>query len=193
MPNLLRNFFGVVRRDRNIVLVGHGFGGLTALSSLGFDFQTSVIGILDTANLSFELEMDRSTLGRLLGELECPKSSAKLHNAGNDANFTLRALILLAIKGYEQQRLRTLMVGDEQVSRVLSLRSIAMTPLPGVRKPKEKRPRNKHIAKTWSLEKQEQIREERRQKRITNTAVAFREPEEDPPEYDPADLTACSD
>ena len=163
----------LVRRDRNIVLVGHGFGGdLAALSSLGFDFQTSVIAILDTANITSELEMDRCTLGRLLRELECPKSSARLHNAGNDANFTLRALILLAIKGYEQQRLDTLMVDEERAARMEALRSIAMTPLPGVRQPKKRRPRKKHLAKTWSLEKQGEIREERRQKRTTTTAIA---------------------
>jgi hypothetical protein len=97
--------------------------------------------------------MDRCTLGRLLGELKCPKSSARLHNAGNDANFTLRALVLLAIKGYEQQRLDTLMVEEERVARMEALRSIAMKPLPRVRQPKKKRPRKKHIAKTWSLEK----------------------------------------
>jgi hypothetical protein len=74
----------LVRRDLNIVLVGAG-GPL-----LGFDLQTSVISILGTANTTYELEMDLYTLGRLLGELECPKSKARLHNAGNDANFTLR-------------------------------------------------------------------------------------------------------
>jgi hypothetical protein len=162
----------LVRRDRNIVLVGHGLGGdLAALSSLGFDFQTSVIGILDTANISSELEMDRCTLGRLLGELECPKSSTRHHNSGNEANFTLRALILLAIKGYEQRRIEMLMVKEERVARTEALRSIAMTPLPGVRRPKKKRPRKKHIAKTWSLEKQGEIREERRQKRTTTIAI----------------------
>jgi hypothetical protein len=53
-----------------------------------------------------------------------------------------------------------------------ALRAVAMTPLPLVRlKPKKKRLRKKDIAKTWSLEKQEEIREERRQKRMM-TAVA---------------------
>jgi hypothetical protein len=163
----------LVRRDRNIVLVGHGFGGdLAALSSLGFDFQTSVIGILDTANISSELGMERSTLGRLLGDLECPKSSARLHNAGNDANFTLRALILLAIKGYRQQlKLDAFMVKEEVVARMEALQALAMTPLPGVRQPKKKRLRKKHIAKSWSLEKQEEIREGRRQKRTITADV----------------------
>jgi hypothetical protein len=81
--------------DQNIVLVGHSFSkDLATLSSLGFDFQAPVISILDTANVAIELQMNRSTLGRLLEELGCPKLSARLRNAGNDAHFTLRALIL---------------------------------------------------------------------------------------------------
>jgi hypothetical protein len=127
----------LVPRDRDIVLVGHGFSGdLDALSSLEFDLETSIIGILDTANITYELEMDHSTLGRLLGELECPKSSARLHNAGNDANFTLRALILLPIKGYGDWNLNTLNVEEEAISRIETLRAIAMSPLPGVKRPK---------------------------------------------------------
>jgi hypothetical protein len=167
MPKTISKY---VRQDGNIVLVGHGFGeDLAALSSLGFDFQASAICILDTANVFTELQMNRSTLGRLLEELGCPKSSASLRNAGSDAHFTLRALILLAIKGYEEQTLDTLRVEEK---RVEALRAVAMTPLPLVRlKPKKKRLRKKDVAKTWSLEKQEEIREERRQKR-TMTAVA---------------------
>ena len=161
----------LVPRDRDIVLVGHGFGGdLDALNSLGFDLETSIIGILDTANITYELEMDRSLLGQLLGELECPKSSARLHNAGKDANFTLRALILLAIKGYGDWNLNTMNVEKEIISRIETLRAVAMSPLPGVKKPKKKRPRKKEIAKQWSLEKREEIREERRQRRIVSAA-----------------------
>jgi DNA polymerase III epsilon subunit-like protein len=167
--SMLKTISKYACQDRNIVLVGHGFGqDLAALSSLGFDFQASVIGILDTANVATELQMNLSTLGRL-EQLGCPKSSARLHNAGNDANFTLRALILLAIKGYDEQTLDTSRVEEERVD---ALRAVAMTPLPLVRlKPKKKRLRKKDIAKTWSLEKQEEIREERRQKRMM-TAVA---------------------
>jgi hypothetical protein len=64
------------------------------------------------------------------------------------------------------------MVDEERAARMDALRSIAMTPLPGVRQPKKRRPRKKHLAKTWSLEKQGEIREERRQKRTTTTAIA---------------------
>jgi DNA polymerase III epsilon subunit-like protein len=166
--NVLKTINKYVRQDRNIVLVGHGLSeDLAALSSLGFDFQASVISILDTANIATELQMNRSTLGRLLEELECPKSSARLHNAGNDAHFTLRALILLAIKGYEEQTLDTSRVEVERAERVEALRAVAMMPLPIARpKPKKIRLRKKDIAKSWSIEKQEEIREERRQRRM---------------------------
>ena len=43
-----------------------------------------------------------------------------------------------------------------------ALRAVAMMPLPFARpKPKKKKLRKKDIAKTWSLEKQEEIRQER--------------------------------
>jgi hypothetical protein len=163
----------LIFRDRNIVLAGHGVSGdLAVLTSLGFDFQTSIISILDTTNIAFELDKSRSTLGRLLDELECPKSTARLHNAGNDANFILRALILLAIKGYNMQELDTL-AKEDKIAKIEALQYIATTPLPGVRHPKKRKPRKKQIAKTWSLEKQEEIREERRQKRAANASLIF--------------------
>jgi len=94
----------ISRPDRNIILVGHGCGrDLAALRSLGFNFQASAIHILDTANIAREPGKSHLSLCRLLDKLKCPH--AKLHNAGNDAHFTLRALILLAIKGHENQEL----------------------------------------------------------------------------------------
>jgi hypothetical protein len=123
----------LICRDRNIVLVGHGLSeDLAVLSSLGFDFQTSIIGIFDTAYISSELEMSPCSLGRLLDELECP--TASLHNAGNDANFTLRALILLAIKGYKMQELNTLSAKENIAARIEALQYVSTTPLPGVKR-----------------------------------------------------------
>jgi hypothetical protein len=146
---MLKCITKLICRDRNIVLVGHGLAGdLAVLTSLGFDFQISIIGILDTANRASELEINRCTLGRLLDELECPKSNARLHNAGNDANFALRTLILLAIKGYKMQKLNTLLAEEGNVARIEALQYIATTPLPGVRRPQKRNPRRKYIAKT---------------------------------------------
>ncbi|KAH8820755.1 hypothetical protein F5884DRAFT_850001 [Xylogone sp. PMI_703] len=134
---MLKYINKLIRRNRNIVLVGHGVSeDLAVLTSLGFNLKTSIISILDTANVAFELGISRSTLGRLLDELECPKSTARLHNAGNDANFTLRALILLAIKGYNTQEPGT-PVEEDQLLRIEALQYVATTPLPGVRHPKK--------------------------------------------------------
>ncbi len=55
----------------------------------------------------------------------------------------------MAIKVYEQQRFGILKIEDERVSRIEILPASAMTTLPGVRRTTKKRPRNKHIAKTW--------------------------------------------
>lgn len=175
----------VDRRDRNIILVGHGFSSdLAALRALGFNFEASVIGILDTSNIANELQMQNFSLVRLLDKLKCPH--ARLYNAGNDAHFTLRALILLAIKGHEKQDLVNRPQVEEEravVERVEALRALALTslPIPGPRIGEKKqihkihiagpKTRKKRVAKgdsttTRSLEKQEEIREERRQKRI---------------------------
>lgn len=80
---------------RQVVLVGHDIDNdLRALDSLQFDY--SGFRILDTVRISREVFPRSSlTLSRLLLKLECPHS--RLHCAGNDANFTPRALILLAI------------------------------------------------------------------------------------------------
>ncbi|KUJ17302.1 uncharacterized protein LY89DRAFT_570040, partial [Mollisia scopiformis] len=87
----------VIPRDRNIILVGHGFShDVAALQSLGFDFYTSILGHFDTDVIARRLKFEDVSLGAVLKELGCP--TLNLHNAGNDANFTLRALILLGIR-----------------------------------------------------------------------------------------------
>lgn len=82
-----------IPRDRNIVLVGHGFGhDLQALYPLGFDLETSVLGLFDTFEIAKKLGMPtgRLGLGCLLEDLGCwGVDRDKLHNAGNDANYTL--------------------------------------------------------------------------------------------------------
>lgn len=178
--SMLQRIIDCLPRDRNIVLVGHGFrGDLAALKALGFDFQrSSIIAVFDTYRLAQEMGKQLS-LGKLLTEMDCPYS--RLHNAGNDANFTLRALILLAIKfpGAATEGIETEEAEDtesdelggknnELVERVELLRSVAGNQLSStVKRPKtrKKKLRKKDIAKTWTLEQQEEIREERRRKR----------------------------
>ncbi|TVY12864.1 hypothetical protein LARI1_G009457 [Lachnellula arida] len=94
----------LVDRTRNIVLVGHGFAAdLHVLKALGFDLETSIIGILDTeaeARAVFGPPDERGglRLGRVLARLKC--SVGGCHVAGNDANFILCALLLLAAEAY---------------------------------------------------------------------------------------------
>ena len=89
--------------------------------------------------------MDHPTLGQLLAELNCPKSNARPHNAGNDANFTLCAAILLSIKGCEDWKFDTQIIEEETVSRIEALRAVAMSLLPGAKRSKVRKPRKKEI------------------------------------------------
>jgi len=88
---------------RKVVLVGHGvMSDVSALKALGFQFPTRLLALLDTAQVAKEISNCWSgSLGDLLRELGCPHS--KLHCAGNDANYTLKALLLLAAKRLERQ------------------------------------------------------------------------------------------
>ena len=85
-------------RTRNIVLVGHCFrNDVGVLRALGFDLETSVVGILDTQRIASQITKGPYTsLSALLKELQTP--CRRLHIAGHDAYYTLRALLLLAIK-----------------------------------------------------------------------------------------------
>jgi hypothetical protein len=49
--------------------------------------------------------MTSFNLGALLAELKCPHETSDLHNAGNDATFTLHAMVMLAIKGSESREM----------------------------------------------------------------------------------------
>jgi len=147
-----------VYRNRNIILVGHGFSNdLAALKALGFDFQEHlIIAKLDTYLLARDLQMGHLTLKNLLMELNCP-CNLKFHNAGNDANFTLRALLLLGIKAIG--------AAENNKERVKIFWWIAMEEV--LSREKKKCIRRK-AAKTRTFEEQEEIRVERRQRRELN-------------------------
>ena len=94
-------------------------------------------------------------LENLLMELNCP-CNLKFHNAGNDANFTLRALLLLGIKAIGTAE------NSETSERVKILWWIAME---GVLSQKKKKCIRRKAAKIRTLEEQEEIRVKRRQHR----------------------------
>ncbi|KAK0736187.1 Polynucleotidyl transferase, partial [Apiosordaria backusii] len=148
-----------IPQDRNVVLVGHGIlNELQALQALGFEFERPPSGILDTSRIANEVfQFWGGSLGDLLGVLGCPFN--RLHVAGNDANFTLRALLLLAAKWCISQH------QDDEVLDIL--RDISTRPIPPYVDPeikaaerREKRlvKSRKHQSKLWSKEKQDQIR-----------------------------------
>lgn len=146
-----------IYQNRSIVLVGHGVSSdLAALKALGFNFQQNLgIAKLDTYLLARDLQMGHLNLKNLLIELNCP-CNIKFHNAGNDANFTLRALLLLGIKAIGAAE------SNETSERVEILWWTAMEE---VLSRKRKKCMRRKAAKTRTLEEQERIRAERRQHR----------------------------
>lgn len=86
---------------RNLVLVGHGFGAdMRTMRRQGILLEDapSIIEIFDTQFLGNEVfgKEFKSSVGRVVKELGLLGIS--YHNAGNDAFFTLRSMLLLAIQ-----------------------------------------------------------------------------------------------
>jgi hypothetical protein len=100
--------------------------------------------------------MGHLSLKNLLTELNCP-CDLNFHNAGNDANLTLRALLLLGVKAIEENNIMP--------ERVEILRRVAVEAVLSRRK--QKRYRRK-AAKMRTFEEQEEIRAERRQRAELN-------------------------
>jgi len=85
---------------RYLILVGHGFGfEIKVMKGLGIDLTLapSVIEIFDIEFLGYEVfgRDFKCSLSRVIKEIGILGES--FHNAGNDANFTLRAMLLLSI------------------------------------------------------------------------------------------------
>jgi hypothetical protein len=105
---------------QNIVLIAHSIKqDLKVLLRLGVDFYkvAPVVAILDTHGMSRDLLGPESrslkgaspltafTLGNVLQELQCPFKPHELHNVGNDATYTLHAMLVLAIRSSEEREL----------------------------------------------------------------------------------------
>jgi hypothetical protein len=91
---------------RQIVLVGRGIQqDLLVLTALGIgielDFVAPRVHYLDTTCIAQKVLRGGSALWQLLERLNCP--NRYLHNASNDANFTLRALLLLIARGCQAE------------------------------------------------------------------------------------------
>ena len=163
---MLESIESVIPRSRKLVLVGHDIShDLRALKHLNFDFQTSVVGILDILWIATRaLATYPRGLGDILNEFEC--SFYKLHCAGNDAHFTLRLLLLLAQNTTQEHA--------QSESRLATLREVPHFPIPyrvdphikaALKKQKREQRSRKHQSKFWNLEMQERIRANRAERR----------------------------
>ncbi|KAM0277695.1 hypothetical protein ACHAQH_005638 [Verticillium albo-atrum] len=90
---------------RRVVIVGHSIDcDLAILKRIGLKLykEKNVVAILDTFAISKEIITgERATggysLAGVLTTLGCPHKPHELHNASNDATYTLRAMLMLAV------------------------------------------------------------------------------------------------
>ncbi|GME48212.1 hypothetical protein GTA08_BOTSDO01913 [Neofusicoccum parvum] len=85
--------------NRNIVLVGHNISGdIKYLNTIGFSlFRQGVVGLVDTERLARAINLPQGLEKLLLAMGEKPEY---LHNAGNDAHYTMQAAVLMALYGH---------------------------------------------------------------------------------------------
>ncbi|KAI1085587.1 hypothetical protein F5B20DRAFT_8053 [Whalleya microplaca] len=88
---------------RNIAIVGHSVkSDLGIIQRLGVDICriAPVIAVIDTHSLSRYILKSGSgfSLSAILTQFQCPCKLNELHNAGNDATYTLHIMVVLAIK-----------------------------------------------------------------------------------------------
>jgi hypothetical protein len=91
---------------RNIILVGHGVAWeVRVMLGLKIDLRKAddVIQIIDTNKLAVDVLGRTKRLKDVVSDLGM--SGANFHNAGNDANYSLRAMLLLSIYGEDESKL----------------------------------------------------------------------------------------
>ena len=97
-PSITGNGLSQTAAKRNVVLVGHDVGrDIGYLAKLNFtpSNHATIIKTLDTQRLSGSTKRSPVGLGKLLQALNIEASN--LHNAGNDATYTLQALLKIAV------------------------------------------------------------------------------------------------
>ncbi|KAK6524544.1 hypothetical protein TWF281_011450 [Arthrobotrys megalospora] len=129
----------IIPKSRRIIFVGHDVKqDLRALFSLDPEFWKSIsdniVGVFDTQRIAHDIQQNSLladgiyeeagySLYGLLKHFDCPFRN--LHCAGNDAHFTLRLLLVLAI--HSVQDMGQLI---EHVAAVIELQRIAYAALP---------------------------------------------------------------
>ncbi|KAI1120394.1 Polynucleotidyl transferase [Nemania abortiva] len=169
--NLLTNIQSIIPQDRDVVLLGYAVqNDIKALHGLGFDFSrfTSTFVIVDTCRVAGEVfGAWRGALGDLLLRIHCPFK--KLHSGGNDANFTLRASLLLATREYnEMDNATSNYLQQISTSPISCLENLENLKAAAARKKEKKRERRrKRQAKPRTIEQQTRLRAERAAKKET--------------------------
>lgn len=106
---------------RKIVLVGHDLAAdISFLKTLGYDV-TNLSNLLETADTALmwrylKRENNPRNLGSILSELNL--MGWNLHNAGNDAVYTLRAMIGIAIKQIYEKKKAKDVIEKEKKARI---------------------------------------------------------------------------
>lgn len=89
---------------RQIVLVGHALkNDIDFLSKLGFSplcREKNILRTVDTQTLCRSSKRQQTGLSKILAALEIGPTN--LHNAGNDAHYTLQAMLMMAIQHTEE-------------------------------------------------------------------------------------------
>jgi hypothetical protein len=85
--------------DRNVVFIGHDpKHDIAYLKRLGFELPSSVISIMDTAEIYRAYSGERSTRSIATILTRFGLSRWHLHNAGNDSTYTMRIFLGTAIR-----------------------------------------------------------------------------------------------
>lgn len=103
-------------KGRNVVFVAHGISNDDAyLGALGFQLKNAknVVRQVDSQRVAGGTKKNSMGLKRLLQHLGIKNQG--LHNAGNDAAYTLKAVIMMAVKEYKQPGL---IFGEEALSAI---------------------------------------------------------------------------
>lgn len=96
---IVQHLYNLRREDprREIILVSHGImNDIRILDDIGVSLEAlPVTGIIDTCSLADEIFGSSGSLKSLLTKLRIPTRPNLLHCAGNDAHYTLQALLAL--------------------------------------------------------------------------------------------------
>lgn len=144
---------------------------LQVLQFVDFSLHTSIGGILDVGRIASKILPNITiTLSSILSELRCPFQN--LHTAGNNVYFTLRILLLLAIRDYPEEEVNS--NHQEILSALMAITNVSMPRKsdPQSKNIKKKQRRiqknRKHHSKSWDIETQELVRAERAARRVKN-------------------------